>query len=138
MENRGQKYHRGRLAEALREEIVAIVEGELDDPRIGLVAVNEVQMAPDGKLARVFVDVTGSEEEMAESIEGLNAARGYITSRAHQPPGQAPHAGCVVRSRPFAAAWRAYRGVVAENRKEEAIAIGFELGTNGNARRSSE
>lgn len=78
MENRGQKYHRGRLAEALREEIVAIVEGELDDPRIGLVAVNEVQMAPDGKLARVFVDVTGSEEEMAESIEGLNAARGYI------------------------------------------------------------
>jgi ribosome-binding factor A len=78
MENRGQKYHRGRLGEALREEIVAIVEGELDDPRIGLVAINEVQMAPDGKIARVLVDVAGTEEEAAESIEGLNAARGYI------------------------------------------------------------
>jgi ribosome-binding factor A len=78
MENRGQKYHRGRLGEALREEIAALVEGEFGDPRIGLVAVNEVQMAPDGKLARVFVDVAGTDEEAAESIEGLNAARGYI------------------------------------------------------------
>ena len=45
MENRGQKHHRERLGEALREEIVALVEGELGDPRIGLVSVNEVQMA---------------------------------------------------------------------------------------------
>ena len=78
MENRGQTYHRGRLGEALREEIAAIVEGELSDPRIGLVAVNEVQMAPDGKLARVMVDVIGTDDEAERSIEGLNAARGYI------------------------------------------------------------
>ena len=45
MENRGQKYHRGRMAEALREEIVALVEGELGDPRIGLVSVSEVHLA---------------------------------------------------------------------------------------------
>src|ERR1019366_2204958 len=51
MENRGQKYHRGRMAEALREEIVALVEGELGDPRIGLVSVSEVQLGPDGKTA---------------------------------------------------------------------------------------
>jgi len=38
VEKRGVKYHRGRLGEALREEIETLVEGELGDPRIGLVA----------------------------------------------------------------------------------------------------
>ncbi len=55
MENRGQKYHRDRLGEALREEIGALVEGELGDPRIGLVSVSEVHLAEDGKTARVFM-----------------------------------------------------------------------------------
>ena len=55
MENRGQKYHRARRSEALREEITTLVEGELDDPRIGLVSVSEVVMATDGKVARVFI-----------------------------------------------------------------------------------
>jgi len=78
MENRGQKHHRGRLGEALREEIAALVEGELGDPRIGLVSVTEVHLAPDGRTARAFVSAAGSDEEAQESLEGLNAARGYI------------------------------------------------------------
>ena len=78
MENRGQKYHRGRMAEALREEIVALVEGELGDPRIGLVSVSEVQLGPDGKTARVLISVAGDEDEVEQSLKGLNAAGGYI------------------------------------------------------------
>jgi ribosome-binding factor A len=78
MENRGQQHHRGRLEEALREEIVALVEGELGDPRIGLVSVSEVHLGPDGKTARVMVAVTGDDEEAEQSLDGLNAARGYI------------------------------------------------------------
>jgi len=78
MENRGQKYHRGRMAEALREEIAVMVEGELGDPRIGLVTVSEVHLSEDGRTARVFVAVTGDENEAQQSLEGLNAARGFI------------------------------------------------------------
>ncbi len=78
MENRGQKHHRGRLQEKLREEIVALVEGELGDPRIGLVSVTEVHLGPDGKTARVFVTADGNEEEAEQSLEGLTAARAYI------------------------------------------------------------
>jgi ribosome-binding factor A len=78
MENRGQKYHRGRMAEALREEMVALVEGELGDPRIGLVSVSEVHLSDDGKTARVYVTVTGDEGEAQQSLEGLKAASGYI------------------------------------------------------------
>jgi ribosome-binding factor A len=78
MEKRAQKYQRARRSEALREEIASLVEGELEDPRIGLVTVNQVELAPDGKVARVFIALTGSEEEGARSLEGLNASRGFI------------------------------------------------------------
>ena len=78
MERRGQKYHRERLGEALREEIETILEGELSDPRIGLVNVSEVHLADDSKSARVLVVVQGEEEQAGETMEGLKAATGYV------------------------------------------------------------
>lgn len=77
MEKRGQKYHRERLAEALREEIETILEGELADPRIGLVNVSEVLMG-DSKGARVMVVVDGDDAEAERTMEGLAAAVGYV------------------------------------------------------------
>ena len=55
VEHRGQKYHRGRLSQAIREEIETILEGELGDPRIGLASVSSVVMAEDARSARVMV-----------------------------------------------------------------------------------
>lgn len=78
MENRGQKYHRERLSEALREEIETIVEGELADPRIGLVNVTAVQLADDSRSARVHVAVEGEDDEAEQSLNGLEAATGFI------------------------------------------------------------
>ena len=78
MERRGQKYHRERLSEALREEIETILEGELADPRIGLVNVSEVQLAPDSRSARVMVVIEGGESEAKATMEGLLAAGGFI------------------------------------------------------------
>jgi ribosome-binding factor A len=78
LERRGQKYHRERLGEALREEIETIVEGELGDPRIGLVSVSSVQLAEDSRSARVFVTVEGDENEAEQTLEGLTAAVGFI------------------------------------------------------------
>jgi ribosome-binding factor A len=78
LERRGQKYHRERLAEALREEIETILEGELADPRIGLVNVSELQLADDSRSARVFIVVQGDDDEAARSMQGLLAAAGFI------------------------------------------------------------
>lgn len=78
MERRGAKHHRGRLGEALREEIETLVEGELSDPRIGLVGVTGVILAEDGRSAQVLVDVEGDDREADRSLEGLDAAREYI------------------------------------------------------------
>lgn len=78
MERRGQKYHRGRLSEAIREEIETILEGELGDPRIGLASVSAVLMAEDARSARVMVTVAGDEAEAERTLEGLAAARNYV------------------------------------------------------------
>ncbi len=78
MEKRGLKHHRGRVGEALREEIETLVEGELADPRIGLVSVTSVHVADDGKSAEVWVNVEGDDAEADKSLEGLEAAREYI------------------------------------------------------------
>jgi ribosome-binding factor A len=78
VEKRGAKYHRERLGEALREEIETIVEGELGDPRIGLASVTTVEMAEDGRSARVLVSVAGNDEECQRSLEGLTAAIKFI------------------------------------------------------------
>jgi ribosome-binding factor A len=78
VEKRAVKYHRGRLGEALREEIETLVEGELADPRIGLVRVTAVHIADDGRSAQVLVDVDGNDEEAERSLQGLLAAKEYI------------------------------------------------------------
>jgi len=78
VERRGAKHHRERLGEALREEIETLVEGELSDPRIGLVGVTAVLLAEDGRSAQVLVEVDGDDREADRSLEGLDAAREYI------------------------------------------------------------
>src|SRR5580658_7922024 len=78
MQNLGAKYHRGRLGEAMREEICALVEGDLGDPRIGLISVSELHLAPDGRSAHVFLAVEGGEKDATESLKALMAARNYI------------------------------------------------------------
>jgi ribosome-binding factor A len=78
VEKRGAKYHRERLGEALREEIETILEGELGDPRIGLVNVSSVMLGGDSRAARIFVVVQGDDEEAERTLEGLTAAVGFI------------------------------------------------------------
>jgi len=78
MERRSQKYHRGRLSEALREEIETILEGELGDPRIGLVSVGGVHLADDARSARVLVEVQGDDAEAGRTLQGLEAAKNFI------------------------------------------------------------
>ena len=81
MENRNAQHHKDRVFEAIKEELASIVTGELSDPRIGLLTVGEVAMAPGGKSARVYVAVEGAEREQKECIAALNDAVGFIRHR---------------------------------------------------------
>lgn len=81
-EHRGRKHHQDRVAETLREEIGAMIEGELSDPRIAFCHVSEVVLNPGGKSARVYVavdsavpDINKAEEE---TLAALESAKGFI------------------------------------------------------------
>ena len=79
-EQRARTYHRNRVASTFSDEIGAMLEGELSDPRIAESYVTDVVLAPGGKSARVFVAVHGSEAEEESTLEGLMAARAFIRS----------------------------------------------------------
>ncbi len=77
-EPRSRVYHRSRVAESLREEIGAMLEGQLSDPRIAFCYVTEVAMNPGTKSAKVFIAVDGGEEAEKQTVEALMAAKGFI------------------------------------------------------------
>jgi ribosome-binding factor A len=80
-EQRARTYHRNRVANTFSEEIGAMLEGELSDPRIAPSYVTDVVLAPGGKSARVFIAVNGSAEEEESTLEALTTARAYIRSQ---------------------------------------------------------
>jgi len=81
-EHRARKHHQDRVAETLRLEIGAMIEGELSDPRIDFCYVSEVALNPGGKSARVYIAVDSAVKDIAKAeantIAGLEAAKGYI------------------------------------------------------------
>jgi len=83
-EHRARKHHQDRVAETLREEIGAMIEGELSDPRINSCYVSEVALNPGGKSARVYVAVDNSVPDVSkaetDTIAALESAKGYIRS----------------------------------------------------------
>ena len=66
-EHRARKHHQDRVAETLREEIGAMIEGELSDPRIDFCYVTEVVLNPGGRSARVYVAVDSAVKDIDES-----------------------------------------------------------------------
>ena len=86
-EPRARTYHRNRVAHSFSEEIGAMLEGELSDPRIYPAVVTEVVLTPGGKSARVFVAVHGEEQEEESTLAALTQARGYIRAQIRERMG---------------------------------------------------
>ncbi len=80
-EHRARDHHRNRVASTFSQEIGAMLEGELSDPRIAPSYVTDVVLAPGGKSARVFIAVHGDAPEEDATLEGLMTARAYIRSQ---------------------------------------------------------
>jgi ribosome-binding factor A len=86
-EQRARAHHRNRVANTFAEEIGAMLEGELSDPRIAPSYVTDVVLAPGGKSARIYVAVQGDEKEEEATLEGLMTARAFIRSQLRERMG---------------------------------------------------
>ena len=71
-----------RIADFIRDELAAIIQREMRDPRVGMVSVNEAKVSKDLSWADVYVSSfeTKTDDERAELIEVLNKAAGYFRS----------------------------------------------------------
>ncbi len=69
-----------RIESVLREEICSmIIKGEIKDPRVErMTTVTEVKVTRDLGHAKVWVSRFGDRDRVAESVEALNHAAGFI------------------------------------------------------------
>jgi ribosome-binding factor A len=67
-----------QVGEAIRETVAEIVGHGLKDPRIGFVTITRVEVTPDLRQARVLFGVLGDKAQRDKTLEGLQAAAGYI------------------------------------------------------------
>ena len=70
-----------RVDEAMRVVLSEAISKDLQDPRVGFITVTGVKTSPDLRHARVYVSVLGDDEARAASLEGLQAARGFLQAR---------------------------------------------------------
>lgn len=69
-----------RVADAIREEISALLSRGLKDPRIGFVTITDVEVSPDLRQAKVFYSVVGADAERSATQKGLESATGFVQS----------------------------------------------------------
>lgn len=67
-----------RVDHLLQEEISAIVQREVHDPRIGFVTITGVETAPDLRHATVWASVIGDEQERRATMAALGRAMPFV------------------------------------------------------------
>ena len=67
-----------KIQELMKQEISKIILQELKDPRIGFVTVTQVEVSRDLSLAKVYISIMGSEEQIEGSWKGLQSSLGFI------------------------------------------------------------
>lgn len=70
-----------RIQDLLRAEISDLLRREVQDPRIGLTTVTDVDVSPDLQRAVVKVSVLGDDLQRDEAMKGLRHAKGFIRSQ---------------------------------------------------------
>lgn len=68
-----------RINEEVMRELSQIIRMELKDPRIHpMTSISGVEVAPDLKTCKAYISVLGDDKELADTMDGLNSASGFI------------------------------------------------------------
>ncbi len=74
-----------KVADFIREELADIVTRKMRDPRVSLLAINEVKVSRDLSWADVYVTAVGCEGDAREElIEVLRGAAGFLRTEIAQ------------------------------------------------------
>lgn len=67
-----------RVGEQLQRELAQLIQYEIKDPRLGMVTVSAVEVSRDMTNAKVFIMLSGTDEEIKTSLAILNKAAGFL------------------------------------------------------------
>lgn len=70
-----------RVGDQIQRELSELIRDEIKDPRLGMVSIPAVRLSRDLGYAKVYVSVLGDEVQVAESVEVLNRAAGFLRHR---------------------------------------------------------
>jgi ribosome-binding factor A len=73
-----------KAASAIREVVSSAILLELRDPRVRHVTVTGVEVAPDMRVAKVYVSIMGDERQQDLSMHGLRNSAGFLQQRIGQ------------------------------------------------------
>jgi ribosome-binding factor A len=73
-----------RVNQLIKEEVSAVLQRELKDPRLGFVTVTDVETSKDLRVAKIFISVLGDDKQWAGSMAALGSARGFIRNWLRQ------------------------------------------------------
>jgi ribosome-binding factor A len=71
-------YRLPRLASRIKFLVSSVIQREISDPRVGLVTVLRVDLAPDLTEATVFISIFGNAGSISRTLHALDDARGHI------------------------------------------------------------
>lgn len=69
-----------KVGEQMKKELGDIITRKLKDPRVGFVTVTDVEVTGDLSMATVYITVLGDQEQQANTLKGLEKAKGFIRS----------------------------------------------------------
>ena len=72
------KARQQRIGAEMQRVLAELISREVRDPRVGMVTLTAVQVAPDLSVARVLFVPFGGRQEIAEVQDGLARAAGYL------------------------------------------------------------
>lgn len=68
-----------RINGEVQKELANLILGEIKDPRISpWTSVVSVEVSPDLKTCKAWISVLGGEDEIQNTLKGLNSAEGFI------------------------------------------------------------
>ena len=68
-----------RINGEVQKELANLIRGEIKDPRISpWTSVVSVEVSPDLKTCKAWISVLGGEDEIQNTLKGLNSAEGFI------------------------------------------------------------
>ena len=73
----GKKYQR-KVSELIHIHLSNLLERKVKDPRLDMVTITDVEIAPDASSARVYYSAVGGDQTRAEAKEGLESAAGWM------------------------------------------------------------